>query len=101
MTHAEVTNARLSIQRSLWGEVTANLMQVSFALEINRLTVNFYYDGPITDYENDIVGDAHTEVVADYPPGHEIIFWPKEDPSPLRLNDLPDEHIVFRRKEQG
>lgn len=62
----EVIRARLSIQRALLGEVSAQLRAVVFSIEGRKIDIRFYYDGKISGLDTESASCVETEIIADY-----------------------------------
>jgi hypothetical protein len=60
--------ARLSIQRALLGEVSAQLRAVVFSIVNRNLNVRFYFDGMISKVDEESASCVETEILADYEP---------------------------------
>jgi len=89
----------LSVNRALWGEVTAQLRAVTATLKTKTIYLKFYFDGAPSDDDRESVGCIGSEVIADYPAPYlieeEIIIAPS--PEPILYEE--DWMMVYRRKE--
>ena len=97
MTPEENVEARLSIQRALLDVVTPSLRQVSFQLDNYLIKVHFIYDSPITELENELMGDAAAEIISDFSNAYNI-EWEGEVVEPSK-KIRPAGFIVFNRYE--
>ncbi|WP_045854290.1 hypothetical protein [Raoultella terrigena] len=57
---------KLSLQRALLGNVTPNISAVSVELVDNRISIFFYFDGEVSDEDEELVSVVETEVMADF-----------------------------------
>ncbi len=57
----------LSIQRALLGAITPRLRAVSVTWDKNSMVLYFFYDGPISEYDQEESECAATEVLSDFP----------------------------------
>jgi hypothetical protein len=89
--------ARLSIQRALLGEVSAQTRAVIFSIKENCLDIRFYFAGPISEDDKESVSCVEAEILADYDPGVTVAtHCIRQDPP----NIISDDGIwVFLRKE--
>lgn len=58
----------LVTQSALLGYVHPNLRAVYVDTDEDTVSVNFYYDGPITEANEEAVECTLTEIISDYPP---------------------------------
>lgn len=58
---------RLEIQRALLERVTPNLRMVTAEGDEKEIHLIFYYDGEISEEENEMAEDASTEIIAGFP----------------------------------
>ena len=87
-----------SINRALWGEVSARLRCVQFKPEKSRITIRFYFEGPPAEDDLESVGFVGAEVAADFPD------WTVAEEAVATDPDSPVPHdagwrIAFARKE--
>lgn len=65
-------NRRLSVQRSLVGNVTANLAGLHAELRGKTILIDAYFFNAPSEEDRELIDDAATEVIADYPDGYMI-----------------------------
>ena len=93
-------NLRLSAMRALFEKIKPNLRMASVAeLEGKIIRLTFCYDGEITDEEEDLAGDAGTEVIADFPQEHLIEWDLIRCDYPEKIPSLPG-YVVYARYEK-
>jgi len=99
---------RLSAQRALWGAVPPSLRAVSIAVEPTEEAENRWdyrilwlciFDGTQTEAEVELLREAATEVIADYPDRVTIEERYEVTPLPEKPRRLLE--LVFQRAEQG
>jgi hypothetical protein len=61
-----IIGVRLSLQRALLGEVSSNLRAVVFSITDLTIDARFYFDGPISQEDEESTSCVETEVLADY-----------------------------------
>ena len=96
MTNSLISKIQLSIQRALLGEITDKVRGVTFKLENNKIEILTYYDGEITEDNQESVDCALTEIYADFE-NIEISWDIKRIDYPHKIICL--DHWVYLRKE--
>ncbi|NKX90266.1 hypothetical protein [Nocardia coubleae] len=89
----------LSVNRALWGEVSAAVRAVLCKAEEGVISISFVVEGPITDDDRDLISCVAAEVVADFSDHCVDERIERVDP-PTRVAVLPGWHIVFHRRER-
>jgi hypothetical protein len=69
-----ITSLRSSAQRALFDRIKSSLREVFIADRGNTIKLTFYYDGEITEEDEDMARDAGAEVISDFP-GPYMIDW--------------------------
>lgn len=67
MTAATLGKVTASINRALWGEVSARLRCVQFKPDKSRITLRFSFDSAPNDSDLESVSCVGAEVAADFP----------------------------------
>lgn len=63
----DLTNfLKLSLQRALLGRITGNIRCISASLNGEVICINFFYDGKISESDEENASDVETEVIADF-----------------------------------
>jgi len=62
----------LSLQMALIDSVPPNMVAVTAKIEESLITIHAFFDGPIAEEEEEIVGVIGTEVIADFPAPYTI-----------------------------
>jgi hypothetical protein len=89
--------AIVSLNRALWGEVSPALRAAKIKCDEKSIHLFFYYDGEISEEDNESAECVATEVIADYPKHKlevDILRWDFPKPIPQNEGDL-----VYRRRE--
>lgn len=89
---------RLSLQRALLGNVTPNIRAVLAESVDKRISMLFYFDGEVSDEDEDLVSVVETEVMADFDENFnvEAIIHRLDSPGPIKnANGC----LVYLRKE--
>ncbi len=94
-----VIKARLSLQRALLGEVSSNLRAVVFSITGLIITVRFYFDGPVSQEDEESASYVETEVLADYEPEYTVTAQCIRSDFPSSIND--DGLWVYLRRENS
>jgi len=68
-----IADLKLSIQRALIGEVTANMAAVTCALRQDRIVLRCYYFGTPTEEDKQRLSAVGSEVIADFPAPYDIL----------------------------
>jgi len=89
---------KLSLQRALLGNVTSNIRGVVALLDDNQIYLTFYYDGEISESDEEIASEIETEVIADFDDKYTIDTQVKRFDSPQRIK-LDKGFLVYLRKE--
>lgn len=97
MQTEEEYKACLSLQRALLGVVTKSLRAVSFVLSENFIAIYFFYDGEISEKEEELAWDVAAEVIADFPSSYMVSSKVIQVNYPQKI-DVKG-RTVFRRKE--
>ena len=63
---------RLSVQRALLGEVTANLIAVTAGIKGTKISIRSYFNADATAADLESMSCVGTEVIADFPDSYEI-----------------------------
>lgn len=89
---------KLSLQRALLGNVTPNIRAVLAELVDKKISMIFYFDGAISDNDEDLVSVVETEVMADYEESFNIeaIIHRLDYPSPIKN---ANSCLIYLRKE--
>lgn len=58
---------RLSLQRALLGAVPSNMAAITAKIEGDLITIYAFFDGAVTEEEEEIVSVIGAEVIADFP----------------------------------
>jgi hypothetical protein len=64
---------KLSVQRALIGEVTANMAAVTCALRQNLIVLRCYCFGAPTEDDKERLSEVGSEVIADFPEPYKIL----------------------------
>lgn len=64
----------MCIHRSLLGAITPNLRSVTYRWRCNRILVNCYYNGELTEHETELMNAAETKVTGDFWEGWSVEF---------------------------
>jgi len=67
------TDLKLSVQRALIGEVTANMAAVTCALRQDLIVLRCYYFGTPTEDDKQRLSAVGAEVIADFPAPYDIL----------------------------
>lgn len=99
--HYEINRVRaiLSMTRALLGEVSPNLRKATIKWDNKKIHLYFYYDGEISEDDNESAEFVLTEVIADFPKyefGIDILRcdYPQKPP------EDEGEIIYFRRESR-
>jgi len=80
----------LLMQRALFGEVSPALRAAGFSLNDDQITLVFYYDGKISERDEESASCVETEVIAALPSEMQVaskvirLDAPAKLPSPVR-----------------
>ena len=74
------------------------MRRVSFVLEENLITINFFYDGEASEIERELAADTAAEVISDFPKSYNINCHITKTNSPERITSQG--RIVFNRFEE-
>lgn len=96
-TKESIIEARLSLQRALLGEVPPALRAVVFSMNDLMLDIRFYFDGPISQEDEESISCVESEVLADYGEEYTITAQCIRLDFPSQIND--DGVWVFNRRE--
>lgn len=99
MNKDSIVLARLSIQRALLGNVSANLRAVVFSFVGININIKFYFDGFISEEDIESVSLAEAEVIADYSPEDTVSIDCIRLDFPSVIND--GGVWVYQRREQS
>lgn len=88
---------RLSAQRALWGNVPASLRAVSVEYRAFTIHCRFVFDTTVADQDRELLSDAATEIIADFPAPYMIDVEFLVLPPPQQMVHL--QHLVFLRAE--
>jgi hypothetical protein len=91
-------SAILSVNRALWGAVTASLRSVQVSFDESEMHLHFYFAGDPSDEDLEAMQVAATEVAADFPAAKVLEHGVATDPS-TPLPHCAGHHTVFLRKE--
>ncbi|WP_418646899.1 hypothetical protein ACNQFN_15125 [Thauera butanivorans] len=94
-----VVEARLSIQRALLGEVSPHLRAVVLSVDCKKIDVHFYFDGDVSEEDEESVSCIETEILADFEPDFSICAEVIRLDYPLPISD--DGFWVYQRKERA
>jgi hypothetical protein len=97
-TQESIIKARLSLQRALLGEVPPALRAVVFSMKELTIASRFYFDGPISQEDDESVSCVETEVLADYDQEYTIAVRCIRLDFPLPIYD--DGVWVYHRREK-
>lgn len=89
--------ARLSIQKALLGEVSPHLRAVVLSVARKQIDVRFYFDGVISEEDEESVSCIETEILADFEPDFTICAEAIRLDCPLPIVD--DGFWVYQRRE--
>ena len=89
---------RLSLQRALLGNVTPNIRGVIALLDDNQIYLTFYFDGEISESDEENASEIETEVIADFDEKYTIDTQIKRLDFPHRIK-LDKGFLVYLRKE--
>lgn len=92
-----IIKARLSLQRALLGEVSQTLRAVVFSMSGLILDGRFYFDGPISQEDEESASCVESEVLADYDQEYMITMRCVRIDFPSPIND--DGVWVYKRRE--
>jgi hypothetical protein len=88
----------LSVNRALWGEVSCNLRSVYVECKDGEIKLYCYFDGEISEGDQESMSAAAAEVVSDFP-DHTIEEYCIRADAPKRIAPMEGRHLVFKRKE--
>ena len=94
INHAD---AVLSMNRALWLEVSPALRAAMISWNEEEVHLYFYYDGEISEEDNESAECVATEVIADFPEHNlevDILRWDYPKPIPQGHAEM-----VYRRRE--
>lgn len=89
---------RLSLQRALLGKVTPNIRGIIALLDGSQIYLTFYYDGDISENDEENASEIETEVIADFDDKYTILTQVKRLDFPQRIK-LDNGFLVYLRKE--
>lgn len=87
----------LSLQRALIGAVTPHLRAVNVSWDMHHIDIYFFYDGEISEDDQEESECAVTEVLANFPDDSMEAHHIRCD-FPNKIPDL-GERVVFQRRE--
>lgn len=88
---------KLPVQRNLLGNITKNIRAVSVLLEGNNINLKFFYDGMISEDDEENASVVETEIIADLDDSSVVhTFVTRLDyPEPIKSNGF----LIYLRKE--
>jgi len=96
------TNAILSLNRALWGEVFPELRAAKIQWDNEKVSLFFYCDGEISESDRDSLECVGTEVFADFPDHEvEVNIFRCDYPERIPQNEAPNMAFVYFRKEKS
>lgn len=98
MTEPSRSALLASVNRALWGEVSAAVRAVFYKVENDCILIRFVVDGLITDSDRESVSCVGGEVVSDFPDLQVEEFIDRLD-APARVVVEPGWEAAFIRKE--
>jgi len=87
----------LSVQRALLGKITPSMRAVTAAYDDTSVKLTFYFDGPISDADEESASCAETEVMADMADPSSVSTTCKRIDRPAKIEDPGP--WVFARNE--
>jgi len=97
--HLSSVNLRLSAITALFERIKPSLRRAYIAEIEDTITLIFYYDGEITEEDEEMAGDAGAEVISDFP-GPYMIDWKLiRCDSPEKIPSTPG-YLVYARYEK-
>lgn len=90
---------KLSLQRALLGNITSNLRCVIVTITNKSMQLFFYYDGEVTDSDEESASEVETEVIVDFDAEFTISTHVErlDSPNPIKVNNG---YCVYLRKEE-
>src|SRR5262245_44731685 len=86
----------VAVQQALLGEVTVNLRAVAVTYDERNILLEAYFDGEITEEDNEAMSLVETEIIAAFPEDHAIDVKLIRRPAPQLI---PKDRIwAFHRK---
>ena len=67
-----LTMLLLSIQRAILGVITPNIRGITCALNNSQIIIRCYFEGQITEENEESMNSVEAEVIADFPPDFTI-----------------------------
>lgn len=92
--------AQLSVQRALLGVVTSDLRAVTVTHEPQVIEVRLVYEDDPSQDVRELIDDAHTEVIADFPVDTDVRFMVVVIPPERPLSNVPGDRWLYLRKER-
>lgn len=96
-SHDAIIKARLSLQRALLGEIPPALRACIFSIYNLNIDIRFYFDGAISEKDEESISCVESEVLADYDPEYVISARCIRLDTPAIIND--DGIWVYSRRE--
>jgi hypothetical protein len=98
-THPLMTSEHVALvlQVALFGEVSPALRAVGFNLRDRRVTLVFYYDGPISEEDQESASCMETEMIAALPQDAQVVSEVIRFDAPGRMP--PPDRWVYSRRE--
>lgn len=89
---------KLSAQRALLGNITNNIRAISALLEGDNITLKFFYDGIISEDDEENASIVETEIIADLDDSSVVhtVVTRLDYPEPIKSNGI----LLYLRKEQ-
>jgi len=97
MSELERTSVLLGFQRALLGNVPPSLRGLTAEWDAVSIRGIAYFDGPVSQVDQDCIGDIEAEVLADLAPGRTIRLEVQRLDAPGRMPCL--KVWVYRRRE--
>ncbi|WP_437480736.1 hypothetical protein WME75_36185 [Sorangium sp. So ce1014] len=87
----------VAVQQALLGEVTANLRAVAVTYDNKSIRLEAYFDGEISDEDEEAMSLVETELIAAFPEDHatDVSLIRRPAPEPIPKNRI----WAFHRKE--
>ncbi|MBB3306740.1 MULTISPECIES: hypothetical protein [unclassified Enterobacter] len=88
---------KLSIQRALLGNITKNIRAISALLEGDSITLKFFYDGIISEDDEENASIVQTEIIADLDDSSVVhtVVTRLDYPEPIKSSGF----LLYLRKE--
>jgi len=99
MTNKETSNLLFaSVVRALLGEIPFSLRKFTFEDKNSTIIIRAYFDGEISEDDEESMQCVGTEIIADFHHTHKIRVETIRYDVPLPLNNVPG-IAVYQRKE--